>query len=62
MVLIDKFMIQEQAKEKIKALVEKYERIKSSGKLKSYTESTIAFWVVSPLILGENWDKIKQMN
>ncbi|MBU3965368.1 hypothetical protein KKA96_03225 [Patescibacteria group bacterium] len=55
-------MIQEQAKEKIKALVEKYEKIKSSGKMKSYTESTIAFWVVSPLILGENWDKIKQMN
>lgn len=28
----------QQTKEKIKVLVEKYEQIKSSGKLKSYTE------------------------
>jgi len=30
--------MQNQAKEKIKALAEKYELVRNSGKLKSYTE------------------------
>lgn len=30
--------MQQEAKEKIKALVEKYELVRNSGKLKSYTE------------------------
>ncbi|MDP3056983.1 MAG: N-6 DNA methylase [bacterium] len=48
--------MQEQAKEKIKALVEKYEKIKSSGKLKSYTEEETKKDLILPLLEALGWN------
>ncbi|MBU4338208.1 hypothetical protein KKB43_03605 [Patescibacteria group bacterium] len=48
--------MRQQAKEKIKALVEKYEQIKTSGKLKSYTEQETKNSLISPLLEALGWD------
>lgn len=51
-------MTQEQVKEKIKALVEKYEKIKSSGKLKSYTEEETKKDLILPLLEALGWNVV----
>lgn len=45
-----------EAKEKIKALVEKYEEIRRSGKLKSYTEEETKKDLILPLLEALGWD------
>lgn len=46
----------QQAKEKIKVLVEKYEKIKSSGKIKSYTEEETKKDLILPLLEALGWN------
>lgn len=48
--------MQEQAKEKIKALVEKYELVRNSGKLKSYTEEETKKDLILPLLEALGWN------
>jgi len=45
-----------EAKEKVKALIERYEKAKSSGKLKSYTEEETKNGFIKPLFEALGWD------
>ncbi len=48
--------LQKKAKEEIKTLVEKYEKVKTTGKLKSYTEEETKKDFILPLFEILNWD------
>ncbi|MFH1048934.1 MAG: N-6 DNA methylase [Patescibacteria group bacterium] len=48
--------MQNQAKEKIKALAEKYELVRNSGKLKSYTEEETKKDLILPLLEALGWN------
>ncbi|MFH1968640.1 MAG: hypothetical protein ABIJ84_04600, partial [bacterium] len=56
--------MQEQPKEKIKGLIEKYEKAKSSGILKSYSEEETKKGFIEPLfeILGWNISEKKEVS
>ena len=48
--------MQKEAKEKIKKLIEKYEKEKSSGRLKSYSEEETKKGFIEPLFEALGWD------
>lgn len=48
--------MQKEAKEKIKLLVEKYEKVKTAGRLKSYTEEETKKDFILPLFEALGWD------
>src|SRR3990167_1539829 len=49
-------MDKKEAKEKIKKLVEKYERVRSNGQLKFYTEEETKNGFIIPLFGALGWD------
>jgi len=48
--------MQKEAKEKIKKLVEKYEKVRSNGRLRSYTEEETKNGFIIPLFEALGWD------